>query len=480
MRVRRQKMWGTGIIAAAMAGSLVASGAVAAGNNSPAAEKNDYIVLLHDRMGVASVATADLTVSAVAKAEALGAEVELEYRALGGYAASMTPAQAEQVRQDPDVQSVELDYEVRSAQARTEAVPFPMPTFTPFPMPTSEPTSEPTPEPVPPTTTPAPAPTTPRPAPTTPRPAPTTSAPAPGPAPTSRRPGGFFPDDPYWGLDRIDQRDMPLRGDGQRVQVPGTGEGVHIYVIDTGILATHSEFTGRIGEGYDFVNDDDDPNDDHEFINARGHGTMSASIAAGTKWGVAKGATVHAVKSMGQMGSGKGKHVMAGINWVADNMQKPAVVNMSIGAPDNETENEAVNRMIDNGAVVVAAAGNNAGDACEISPASVPRALTVSASTHKDEIASSFANYGSCVDLFAPGFFVGGASNKDDNAEQQAQGTSQSAPYVAGAAAVYLGNHPDATPEQVHQVIVETASNNKLSGELKGSPNRLLYVGDLR
>lgn len=279
-----------------------------------------------------------------------------------------------------------------------------------------------------------------------------------------------------WGLDRLDQRELPLSG--TPFQIQASGVGVHAYIIDTGIHRTHSEFTGRIGNGYDFVSNDEDAQDDHNFINVRGHGSMSASIVGGTRWGVAKKVTLHPVKAMDSMGSGKGANVIAAIDWIVANGIRPGVVNMSIDAKAWEEEDTAVRRMVQAGFVVAGAAGNSRDDTCGHTPGRVKEILTVAASDHKDRMAG-FSGWGSCVDLYAPGFFVGGASNKSDNAYQWAQGTSQSTPYVAGTAAAYLEKHPTATMAEVHRAVVDMATAGRMNGDLKGTPDRILYTGGI-
>lgn len=292
---------------------------------------------------------------------------------------------------------------------------------------------------------------------------------------------GMTPADDFWpprewGLDRLDQRELPLSG--TPFQIQASGVGVHAYIIDTGIHKTHTEFTGRIGNGYDFVSNDEDAQDDHNFINVRGHGSMSASIVGGTRWGVAKKVTLHPVKAMDSMGSGKGRNVIAAIDWVTANGVRPGVVNMSIDAKAWEEEDTAVRRMVQAGFVVAGAAGNSRDDTCGHTPGRVTEILTVAAGDHKDRMAG-FSGWGSCVDLFAPGFFVGGASNKNDTACQWAQGTSQSTPYVAGTAAAYLEKHPTATMAEVHKAVIDMATAGRMNGDLKGSPDRILYTGGI-
>jgi subtilisin family serine protease len=265
-----------------------------------------------------------------------------------------------------------------------------------------------------------------------------------------------------WALDRIDQKYMPL--DNQYIYET-SGRGVHIYVIDSGIRSDHSDFTGRISTGWDLVENDNTPQD------CRGHGTVVASLAAGARFGVAKNAWIHPVRIFNC--SDPSYLAVAAINWVLKNHQKPAVVNMSIGGAYDQALNTYVKALVNAGITVVVAAGNESKDACTTSPASESSAITVGATTAFDMLAS-FSNYGSCVDLFAPGDFVQGASiTGDTNSLIYASGTSIASPLVAGAAAIYLEQNPNASPESVTGNLKLRASIDVLK-EIKGSPNLLL------
>ncbi|GGS20229.1 S8 family peptidase [Actinokineospora fastidiosa] len=275
---------------------------------------------------------------------------------------------------------------------------------------------------------------------------------------------------PNWGDDRIDQRDLPLNG--AYTYPTNAGQGAHVYVLDTGINAGHSDFTGRIAAGYDFVDGDSNPSD------CQGHGTHVAGSAAGTRYGVAKKATIHAVRVLDCQGSGSSDDIIAGINWVKNNAVKPAVVNYSIGCrqrcTDPATDN-AVKALIASGVQFVMAAGNSTDDACGYSPQYVTEGVTVGNSTRTDARSSS-SNYGSCLDIWAPGTDIVSASHTSSTGTATMTGTSMASPHVAGAAAVYLAQNPGATPAQVRDALVTNASTNKLSGIGTGSPNRLLYT----
>ena len=278
-----------------------------------------------------------------------------------------------------------------------------------------------------------------------------------------------------WGLDRSDQRLLPLDNANfaSAGDYVGNGAGVHAYIIDTGVRATHSEFTGRMGDGYDFVDDDSDPAD------CNGHGTHVAGTVAGTTWGLAKGATVHGVRVLDCAGSGTYAGVIAGIDWVTANHQSPAVANMSLGGGFSQTVNDAVTNSVAAGVVYGVAAGNDSGaDACNSSPAGTPDALTVGSTTISDA-RSSFSNIGTCVDLFAPGSSITSAWYDSDTATNTISGTSMATPHVVGAAALYRANFPAADAYAVSDSIVAWATEGRISDVGSGSPNKLLYTGDV-
>ena len=269
-----------------------------------------------------------------------------------------------------------------------------------------------------------------------------------------------------WGLDRIDQRDRPLNGTYTYETVAAN---VDVYVIDTGIRATHTEFGGRVSTvGFTAINDGNGTND------CNGHGTHVSGTIGGATYGVAKSVTLHAVRVLDCSGSGSTSGVIAGVDWVTANRTLPAVANMSLGGGASTALDDAVRRSVAAGVTYAIAAGNSNADACSSSPARVSQALTVGSSTSGD-VRSSFSNFGTCVDLFAPGSSITSAWNTSDTATNTISGTSMATPHVAGVAALYLANDPGATPSTVHAALVNNASVNKLSSIGTGSPNRLLY-----
>src|SRR5205814_7893300 len=257
-----------------------------------------------------------------------------------------------------------------------------------------------------------------------------------------------------WGLDRIDQRDRPLNG---MYTYETNAANVSVYVIDTGIRATHTEFGGRVSTiGFTAVSDGNGTND------CNGHGTHVSGTIGGATFGVAKSVTLHAVRVLDCSGSGSTSGVIAGVDWVTANRTLPAVANMSLGGGASTALDDAVRRSVAAGVTYAIAAGNSNADACSSSPARVSQALTVGSST-SDDVRSSFSNFGTCVDLFAPGSRITSAWNTSDTATNTISGTSMATPHVAGVAALYLANDPGATPSTVHAAVVNNASVNKLS-----------------
>lgn len=268
-----------------------------------------------------------------------------------------------------------------------------------------------------------------------------------------------------WGLDRIDQRDRPLNS--TYVYTP-TGSGVNAYIIDTGIRRTHGDFGSRAFAGYDAIGDGQNSND------CNGHGTHVAGTVGGTTYGVAKSARLYAVRVLGCNGSGSNSGVIAGIDWVANNHVKPAVANMSLGGGASTATDNAVQNAINAGVTMVVAAGNENQNACNVSPARAPNAITVGSTTSTDA-RSSFSNFGTCVDIFAPGSSITSAWYTSNTATNTISGTSMASPHVAGVAALFLQNNTTASPATVRSAIVNSASANKLTSIGTGSPNLLLY-----
>jgi serine protease len=264
-----------------------------------------------------------------------------------------------------------------------------------------------------------------------------------------------------WGLDRIDQRSGSL---DTKYNYNTTASNVRAYVIDTGVNS-HSDFGGRVQNGWDFVDNDGNSSD------CQGHGTHVAGTVASSTWGVAKGATVVGVRVLGCNGSGTNSGVIGGIDWVAANHVKPAVANMSLGGGASSALDSAVANLVNAGVVTVVAAGNDNANACNYSPARAPSAITVG-STAQGDARSYFSNYGSCVDIFAPGSSI--TSTSQSGGSTTMSGTSMASPHVAGVVALYLANNPNATPSQVEAAVEGAATTNAIS-DTKGSPNLMVY-----
>ncbi|MYU09868.1 S8 family serine peptidase [Streptomyces sp. SID8361] len=272
---------------------------------------------------------------------------------------------------------------------------------------------------------------------------------------------------PSWGLDRIDQEDT--EGDKAYNYPDSAGEGVTAYVIDTGVRTSHKDFEDRATSGFDAVDNDDDADD------GNGHGTHVAGTIAGAEHGVAKKAKIVAVRVLDDQGSGTTEQVVAGIDWVTENHEGPSVANMSLGGTPDEALDAAVQKAIDSGVTFGVAAGNESADASGSSPARVEDAITVASSTDQDE-QSDFSNYGSVVDIYAPGSDITSDWNTGDDATNTISGTSMATPHVVGAAAVYLSGHQDAKPADVSKALTDGATADKISNPGEDTPNKLLKV----
>ncbi|MFJ9747531.1 S8 family peptidase [Streptomyces chartreusis] len=270
-----------------------------------------------------------------------------------------------------------------------------------------------------------------------------------------------------WGLDRIDQAALPLSG--TYTYPDSAGSGVTAYVIDTGVRITHQQISGRASYGYDAVDGDTTASD------GNGHGTHVATTIAGSTYGVAKKAKIVAVRVLDNSGSGTTAGVIAGIDWVTDNHSGPSVANLSLGGGASTTLDTAVRNSIASGVTYAVAAGNSSANASSYSPARVTEAITVGATTSSDARAS-YSNYGSVLDIFAPGSSITAGWYTSDTATNTISGTSMATPHVAGAAAVYLAGHTSATPAAVASALTGGATANVVTSPGSGSPNRLLKL----
>ncbi|MER6318877.1 S8 family serine peptidase [Streptomyces sp. NPDC001581] len=275
-----------------------------------------------------------------------------------------------------------------------------------------------------------------------------------------------------WGQDRIDQKELPL---DNSFTTQGNGAGVTAYILDTGIDYGHSEFTGADGTtrasfGFDAVNDG------RNGADCQGHGTHVAGTVAGKTYGVARKANLVSVRVLGCDGKGTWSGIIAGMDWVAKNAKQPAVLNGSLGGDRSDAVNNAATALSDAGVLPVIAAGNSAKDACNISPASAARVITVAASNQWDE-ETDFSNYGSCVSLYAPGQAI--VSAKLGGGSVALDGTSMAAPHVAGVVALYKQAHPNADPAELNEFLDTEATKDVLKSISKTSPNVLLNTGGL-
>ncbi|MDO7506039.1 S8 family peptidase [Acinetobacter baumannii] len=269
---------------------------------------------------------------------------------------------------------------------------------------------------------------------------------------------------PDWGLDRIDQKALPLNSTYSYLQ---TGSGTTAYIVDTGILSSHQEFSGRVLSGYTAISDGNGTTD------CNGHGTHVAGTVGGTTYGVAKNVNLVPIRILGCDGSGASSNVIAGLDWILKNGKKPAVVNMSLGGATSSSLDSAVENLYNNGYVMVVAAGNSNTDACTSSPARVSKAITVAATDNTDTRAS-YSNYGSCVDIFAPGSQINSSWIGSNTATKILNGTSMATPHVAGVVAEMLQSTPTASPQTISTNLLNQASSNVVKNP-SGSPNRLLY-----
>ena len=275
---------------------------------------------------------------------------------------------------------------------------------------------------------------------------------------------------PPWGLDRLSQRNLPLNA---AYSYTTTGAGVRAYIIDTGIRRTHTQFGGRALVGFDAIGDGQNTND------CNGHGTHVAGTVGGSTYGVAKSVTLFAVRVLSCSGSGSTSGVIAGVDWVTNNHIKPAVANMSLGGGISTALDTAVRNSIAAGVTYAIAAGNSNTNAANSSPARVGEAITVGATTINDQ-RSSFSNFGSVVDIFAPGSSILSAWRTSNTATATLSGTSMAAPHVAGVVARYLQANPGASPAAARNELVAQATLNQLSGIPSGTGNRLLFWSSSR
>jgi subtilisin family serine protease len=267
-----------------------------------------------------------------------------------------------------------------------------------------------------------------------------------------------------WGLDRIDQRSSSLNS---TYEYNATGQGVNVYIIDTGIRTDHNEFEGRASIGFDALKDGRNGED------CNGHGTHVAGIVGGKTYGVAKKVNLIAIRVLDCNGSGYTSDVLMGLDWIARNRTLPAVANLSLGGGANSTLDEGVRKIISLGVATSIAAGNNNDDACLTSPARLPEAMTIGSSNILDNKATS-SNFGSCVDWFAPGDSIKSAWYTTSSATKIISGTSMASPHVAGVAALYLETHPDKSPLDVRDALFSFTTKNIVKNS-KTLNNHLLY-----
>ncbi|MFE2876667.1 S8 family serine peptidase [Streptomyces roseus] len=287
------------------------------------------------------------------------------------------------------------------------------------------------------------------------------SVPQPAKAPGVRAPSSS------WGLDRIDQKLLPLDGD---FSTEGNGAGVNAYILDTGIDYAHDEFGGRATFGFDAIGDG------RLGADCQGHGTHVAGTVGGKTYGVARKVNLVSVRVLGCDGYGEYSGIIAGLDWVAKNAKQPAVLNGSLGGDKSIALNDAANALSDAGVLPVVAAGNSSKDACLVSPASATRVFTVGATNRYDE-ETSFSNYGSCLSAYAPGEDI--LSAKLGGGSVALNGTSMAAPHVAGVVALYKAAHPTALPGEIAEFLNAESTKDVVQNISKGSPNELLFTAGL-
>jgi subtilisin family serine protease len=268
-----------------------------------------------------------------------------------------------------------------------------------------------------------------------------------------------------WGLDRIDQRNLPL---STTYTYNKTASNVYAYIIDTGIQTSHPDFGGRAAVSYDALGGNGQ--------DCNGHGTHVAGMVGGAKYGVAKAVRLRAVRVLNCSGSGTYSQVIAGVNWVKQNHASPAVANMSLGGGYSSAVNSAVTSMINSGVFTAVAAGNSNANACNFSPASASGALTVAASDRTDTRAS-FSNYGGCVEVYAPGVSI--TSDWKNGGVNTISGTSMASPHAAGVGALYKANFGNASASTIVSWIINNATANVVKSNPSGTPNKLLYKSTL-
>ena len=273
---------------------------------------------------------------------------------------------------------------------------------------------------------------------------------------------------PSWGLDRIDQRALPLNNS---FTASAYGAGVDVYVVDTGVSTSHTDFSGRLRSGFSAINDGRGSND------CNGHGTHVAGTAAGTTYGVAKAASIIPVRVLDCAGSGSNTGVIAGLDWIIANHTAgvPAVANMSLGGGASFALDTAVQNAINDGVIMAVAAGNSNANACNYSPARAANAITVGA-TERTDVRASYSNFGSCIDIFAPGTSITSAWINSATAINTISGTSMASPHVAGVAAALLSANPTFTPADISSMLRSSATPNVVLSAGTGSPNYLLYL----